>query len=206
MNRLRLVVMISGNGSNLQAIIDAIETGRLQAEICAVISNCPTAYGLTRATQHQLPTAVVDHTQFAQRSDFEQALRETIDRFQPELIVLAGFMRKLTAATVDYYAGRMLNIHPSLLPHYPGLNTHARVLAAGEQHHGVTVHVVTDVVDGGPILGQAALRILADDTPSSLADRVHALEHALYPEVLQQLATGAIGRKAGRIDWNKNNQ
>lgn len=199
MTPLSLVVVISGSGSNLQAIIDAIDTGRLHARIVGVISNRPDAYGLIRATHHGLPSQVVDHTHFSQRHQFESALRQAIDHYQPELVVLAGFMRKLSPETVQHYAGRMLNIHPSLLPRHPGLHTHAKALAAGDTQHGATVHVVTEVVDAGPILGQAVLQIDASDTPDTLATRIHALEHSLYPAVLQQIALGHIPRINGCI-------
>lgn len=185
---LSIVVLISGNGSNLQAIIDAIRTEKLPVEIRAVISNRRDAYGLQRAQQAGIPAIALAHDAFPNRRAFETALQDQIDRYRPQLIVLAGFMRRLTPEFVARYAGRMINIHPSLLPKYPGLHTHQRVLEARDPYHGVTIHYVTDVVDGGPIIRQGRLAVHPDDTESTLQQRIHALEHRLYPEVLAELA------------------
>ena len=185
--KLPIVTLISGNGSNLQAIIDALAQG-LAVEIRAVISNCEGAYGLERAKKYHIPREVIPHHSFSKRSSFEQILQKTIDKYQPKLIVLAGFMRKLSEDFVNHYEGRILNIHPALLPKYPGLDTHARVLAAGDREHGVSVHYVTKTVDGGPIICQAKLLVLPDDTSESLQARIHTLEHILYPKVLAWIA------------------
>ena len=186
--KLPIVVLISGNGSNLQAIINAIEQG-LVVEIRAVISNRADAYGLERAKKYCILTEVIPHDNFVKRSSFEQILRETIDKYHPELIVLAGFMRKLSGDFVKHYEGRILNIHPALLPKYPGLNTHAHMLAAKDREHGVSVHYVTETIDGGPIICQSKLFVASCDTLKSLCTRIHALEHIIYPQVLLWIAT-----------------
>ncbi len=186
---LQLIILISGNGSNLQAIIDAIAQDQLPARICLVISNRADAFGLTRARQAGIPTEILLHADYSQREAYDRALRETIDRYldptQKSLIVLAGFMRILSPEFVAHYCGRIINIHPSLLPKYPGLHTHERVLEAGDREHGTTVHLVTEDLDAGPILGQRKLDVRPDDTPETLQARVHALEHELYPEVIR---------------------
>lgn len=187
---LNLVVLISGNGSNLQALIDAIAEGRLTARIAAVISNRPDAYGLERAAQAGIATAVLDHKAFDSREAYDEALASLIARHAPDLVVLAGFMRILTPGLIERFAGRMLNIHPSLLPKYPGLHTHRRALAAGDAEHGVSIHLVTPELDGGPILAQAACPIVPGDDEASLAAKVRVLEHMLYPEVIQGFAEG----------------
>ncbi|RLW54701.1 MAG: phosphoribosylglycinamide formyltransferase [gamma proteobacterium symbiont of Stewartia floridana] len=179
----KVVVLISGNGSNLQAIIDASQH-HLPIEIAAVISNRPGVYGLQRAASAAIETAVLDHQAFADRASYDQALIELIDRYQPELVVLAGFMRILTTPFVRHYAGRLLNVHPSLLPKYTGLHTHKRALEAGEQLHGVSVHFVTEELDGGPLIAQAQVAVLPEDDPQSLAARVLEKEHQLYPLVV----------------------
>ena len=196
--KLPIVTLISGNGSNLQAIIDALEQG-LAIEIRAVISNREDAYGLERAKKYHIPREVIPHHRFSEHSSFEQILRKTIDKYQPELIVLAGFMRKLSGDFVLHYERRMLNIHPALLPKYPGLDTHARALAAGDREHGVSVHYVTKTVDGGPIICQAKLLVLPDDTSESLRARVHALEHIVYPKVLSWIAARSLSLKGNRV-------
>lgn len=189
---LPVVVLISGRGSNLQSIIDCTRTGKLPIEIRAVISNRPAAAGLQHATAAGIPTAVVDHTKFTERADFDLALQSCIDAYQPALVVLAGFMRILTPGFVRHYRGRMLNIHPSLLPDFPGLNTHRRVLEAGAGEHGASVHFVTADTDGGPVIAQARVTIEDDDTPDSLAARVLAQEHHLFPLAILWYAQGRI--------------
>lgn len=189
--RFPIVVLISGNGSNLQAIINAIEEG-LGIEIRAVISNRAEAYGLQRAKRANIPTHVIPHKDFSSQADFETALRKTIDRYQPKLIVLAGFMRKLSGDFVDHYQGQIINIHPSLLPKYPGLKTHERVLAEGDREHGVSIHYATENVDGGPLICQARLVVTPADTPETLSERIHAIEHSIYPHVLSWFAAGRL--------------
>lgn len=189
---LPIIVLISGSGSNLQAIIDAIAAGQLNAEIRAVISNRADAYGLTRARNAQIPAEVLEHQNFDNREAFDQALMELIDSYQPELVVLAGFMRILTEDFVRHYSGRMLNIHPSLLPKYQGLNTHQRVLDAGDTEHGVSIHYVSSELDGGPIILQAKVSVFADDDKDRLAQRIHQQEHIVYPLVINWVAQGRI--------------
>ncbi len=189
---LRLAVLISGRGSNLQAILDAIDAGRLAARVVLVLGNRPGAAGLDLAAASGLPTAVVDHRQYPDRAAFEQALSAQLDSAQPDLLVLAGFMRVLTADFVHHYRGRLINIHPSLLPAFAGLDTHARALAAGATEHGASVHFVTAAVDGGPLIAQTRVPVMADDTPDSLARRVLCAEHRLYPQVIGWYAAGRL--------------
>ena len=178
---MSIVVLISGNGSNLQALIDA------KLPIAAVISNTPDAFGLQRATQAAIPTHCIDHRDFQDRESFDQALGHCIDQYAPQWIVLAGFMRLLSAAFVSRYTNQIINIHPSLLPKYPGLNTHQRALDAGDVLHGITIHIVTEALDAGPTLAQEALCIAPDDTAETLQRRIQRLEHLLYPKVLRTL-------------------
>ncbi|MEK1906276.1 MAG: phosphoribosylglycinamide formyltransferase [Pseudomonas sp.] len=187
-----VVVLISGSGSNLQALIDSIATADSPARICAVISNRADAYGLERAKQAGIATLVLDHKQFDGREAFDAALVEAIDGFDPQLVVLAGFMRILSGGFVRHYEGRLLNIHPSLLPKYKGLHTHQRALEAGDSEHGCSVHFVTEELDGGPLVVQAVVPVKSDDTPDSLAQRVHAEEHRIYPLAMHWFATGRL--------------
>ncbi len=192
-NKLPIVVLISGSGSNLQSIIDASQRD-LPVDIRAVISNRPDAYGLTRASEAGITTAVLENGHFADRESYDAALRELIDSYQPELVVLAGFMRILSDGFVRHYEGRMLNIHPSLLPKYRGLHTHARALEAGDKVAGCTVHFVTAELDAGPIILQARVPVLDDDTPETLAARVLEQEHKIYPEAIRQFAEKRLSR------------
>ena len=185
---MRVVVLISGRGSNMEALLEA----RLPVEFACVISNKPDAAGLAIAARHRVPTAVVNHRDHPGRAEFDAALAEEIDRHRPDLVVLAGFMRVLTDAFVRRYENRLINIHPALLPAFPGLDTHARALAAGVKLHGCTVHYVTPEVDSGPIIAQAAVPVLAGDTPATLAARVLRQEHRLYPQVLRWLAEDRV--------------
>jgi phosphoribosylglycinamide formyltransferase-1 len=180
-----IVILISGGGSNMAAIVRAARQEQWPAQIAAVISNKADAGGLQFAAEQGIPTVVVDHKHYASREAFDGALREAIDAYAPDLVVLAGFMRILTAPLVEHYAGRMLNIHPSLLPKYPGLHTHRQALAAGDAQHGATVHVVTAELDHGPMLDQAVIDILPGDTETSLAQRLLVEEHKLYPRAIR---------------------
>lgn len=191
-SRCGIVVLISGRGSNLAAIIEAQRAGWLPIELRAVISNEPTAPGLQRARAAGIATHAVDHRAYATRVAFEQTLCQTIDRYAPQLVVLAGFMRLLGATFIDRYAGRLLNIHPSLLPAFPGLRTHERALAAGVATHGATVHFVTHDTDAGPIVTQAAVPVHRGDTPATLAERVLQTEHRIYPLAIQWFAEGRL--------------
>ena len=194
-----VVVLVSGRGSNLQAIIDATAHGDLPAEIRAVISNEPGAPALARARTAGIPTHVVDHRDFPVRDQFEQTLMQRIDAYQPRLVVLAGFMRILGDIFIDHYAGRLINIHPSLLPAFPGLNTHARALQSGASHHGASVHFVTHAVDGGPVIIQAAVPVLPDDVPQTLAERVLMEEHRIYPKAIGWFLADRLTLEGGRV-------
>jgi len=198
----RVVVLISGSGSNLQALIDGVQAGELPVELVAVISNRPGVLGLERAAKANIPTQVLDHKAFADRESFDRALMETIDACQPDLVVLAGFMRILTAEFTSHYLGRMLNIHPSLLPKYQGLHTHQRALDAGEAQHGVTVHFVTAELDGGPAAIQAAVPVLTGDDANALAKRVQRQEHIIYPLAVKWFAEGKLRMQNGKSYLN----
>ncbi|GAB4351625.1 MAG: phosphoribosylglycinamide formyltransferase [Gammaproteobacteria bacterium] len=196
---LRVVALISGRGSNLQALIDEAAAGRIPASIVAVISNRSDAVGLTRAQRAGIATAVVDHREFPDRETYDTALQKVIDRYDPDLVVLAGFMRILSDPFVAHYAGRMMNIHPSLLPKYRGLHTHERAIEAGDHVSGATVHFVTSELDGGPIIVQTQVPVLADDTPDTLAARVLAQEHRIYPLAVKWFAEGRLGLDNNRV-------
>ncbi|RXU63798.1 MULTISPECIES: phosphoribosylglycinamide formyltransferase [Pseudomonas] len=187
-----VVVLLSGTGSNLQALIDNARTDDSPVRIAAVISNRADAYGLQRAQEAGIPTRFLDHTAFEGRETFDQALIELIDTFQPKLVVLAGFMRILSAGFVRHYQGRLLNIHPSLLPKYKGLHTHQRALEAGDTEHGCSVHFVTEELDGGPLVVQAVIPVELHDSPQSLAQRVHIQEHRIYPMAVRWFAEGRL--------------
>jgi phosphoribosylglycinamide formyltransferase-1 len=189
----KLVVLLSGSGSNLQAFIDAFKNKQLpNTEICAVISNKADAFGLVRAQQAGITTACIDHKQFANREDFDAALQAKIDEFDADLVILAGFMRILTPGFVRHYLGRLINIHPSLLPKYPGLHTHQRAIDAGDKEAGATVHFVTEELDGGPPIIQAKIPIFDGDDAATLADRVLSKEHTIYPLAAQWFAEGRL--------------
>ncbi len=189
-----VVVLISGSGSNLQALIDSIQdtSKSSPARIRAVISNRADAYGLQRAQQAGITTQVLDHKQFDDREAFDAALAQAIDAHEPHLVILAGFMRILSPGFVRHYAGRLLNIHPSLLPKYKGLHTHQRALDAGDSEHGCSVHFVTEELDGGPLVIQAVIPVRSDDSPTSLAQRVHEQEHLIYPLAMRWFAEGRL--------------
>lgn len=192
---LRVAILISGRGSNMEAIIDAQVPGRC----AAVISNRPAAAGLAWAAARGVPTAVVDHKASASREAFDAALAAEIDRHAPDLVVLAGFMRVLGESFVRRYEGRLINIHPSLLPAFPGLHTHAAALAAGVRIHGATVHFVTPALDSGPIIIQAAVPVLPGDSPDTLAARVLAQEHVIYPRAVDWFLQGRLRLDQGRV-------
>ena len=187
-----VVILISGSGSNLQAIIDASNAGNCPVSIRAVISNRPDVKGLERASAAGIETVIIDHKQFDGREAFDQELMNRIDRYQPSLLVLAGFMRILTSQFVEHYAGRLLNIHPALLPDFPGLNTHERALESGVKQHGASVHFVTTEVDGGPIVLQASVPVKTDDTAKTLAASVLEQEHQIYPLVIKWYAENRL--------------
>lgn len=187
-----VVILISGRGSNMQAIVHAQLQGKLPCRIAAVISNVADAGGLAFAAEHGIPTAILSHRDFHSREGFDAALATLIDGYSPDLVVLAGFMRILSGAFTAHYAGRLLNIHPSLLPAFKGLHTHQQALTAGVKIHGCTVHFVTPELDHGPIIAQAAVPVSHDDTPDSLAARVLVEEHRLYPEAVRRFVTGSL--------------
>lgn len=189
---LRLVVLISGNGSNLQAIIDEINSNNLPAEIVAVISNKADAYGLERAKKANIPQYVLSHRDYDDRKQYDLALQNLIDQFKPDLIILAGFMRILSDEFVEHYSHKMMNIHPSLLPKYKGLNTHQRVLDAGDKEHGCSVHFVTATLDDGPVILQATVAVNKNDNAETLAARVHEQEHRIYPQAIRMFAENKI--------------
>lgn len=185
---LKVAVLISGNGSNLQAVIDAVDQQNLAIDLHLVVSNNPEAHGLTRAQQANIPTAILNHRLFTTREAYDAALIQLLKAHHVELVVLAGFMRILTPHFVDAFPQRILNIHPSLLPKFRGLNTHQRVLDAGESQHGCTVHYVSHELDAGEIIDSAQCAIEPHDTPESLQAKVHHLEHQLYPKVIAEVA------------------
>lgn len=187
-----MVVLISGNGSNLQAMIDAIKVGDLGAKICAVISNQASAHGLIRAQDAGIPTYVLSHAAYSDRDSYDRALMQVIEPYQPKLVILAGYMRILSDEFVNHYKERLLNIHPSLLPKYKGLNTHQRALDAGDKVHGASVHFVTSDLDAGPVVIQAKVPILPDDDAATLAKRVHSEEHIIYPLAIQWIVQRQI--------------
>lgn len=193
-------MLVSGSGSNLQAFIDACRDPAYPCTVAAVISNRPGVRGLERATAAGIASEVLDHTGFASREDFDAALLARVDAYRPDLVILAGFMRILTPAFVRHYAGRLLNIHPSLLPMYPGLHTHRRALAAGDTEHGATVHFVTADLDGGPPVVQARVAVLPGDDEATLAARVLEKEHLIYPLAARLFAEGRLRLRDGRAE------
>jgi len=194
-----IVILISGRGSNMEAIVRACQAEAWPARIAAVISNRPDAAGLKFAASHGIATAVVDHKDFPDREHFDAALAQVIDGFSPDLVVLAGFMRILTVGFVKHYAGRMLNIHPSLLPCFPGLRTHEQALAAGVKVHGATAHFVTPELDHGPIVLQAAIEVRRGDTPDTLAERLITQEHVIYPRAVRWFVEGRLSVEQGVV-------
>ncbi|MFS2158366.1 phosphoribosylglycinamide formyltransferase [Pseudomonas sp. Pseusp122] len=187
-----VVVLLSGSGGNLQAMIDSFKGEEQPVRIRAVISNRADAYGLQRARDAGIPAHVLDHKQYEGREAFDAALVELIDGFAPRLVVLAGFMRILSGDFVRHYQGRLLNIHPSLLPRYKGLHTHQRALEAGDSEHGCSVHFVTEELDGGPLVVQAVITVELQDSPDTLAQRVHVQEHRIYPLAMRWFAEGRL--------------
>lgn len=183
----KVVVLLSGEGSNLQAIIEQINTGKLKAKIVAVISNRPDANGLKRAEKAGIPNIVLEHTHFTDREAFDQSLAQIVERYAPDLVVLAGFMRILSDAFVAQFQGKLINIHPSLLPKYKGLHTHKRALENGDNEHGATVHFVIPELDSGVNILQGIVPVKQNDTEQSLAERVHKVEHIIYPQAIKRL-------------------
>lgn len=189
---IKFAVLASGSGTNLQAMIDAVQQGRIQAELMGVICNVPNAHALQRAKNAGIRQALIDHKQYHSRDDFEAALIQTLESWQVDVIVLAGFMRVLTANFVNRFSGQLINIHPSLLPAYKGLHTHQRVLATGDRLHGCTVHFVTPELDSGAAIAQSVLQVTPHDSIQSLQAKVHLLEHELYPRIMGWIAAGRV--------------
>lgn len=196
-NKVSAAVLISGSGTNLQSFIDKVASGTLDLGLAVVLSNKPGAAGLERARQAGIPVECVQHGDYPDRESFDAALVDTLDRYAPDLIVLAGFMRILTPVFIDHFAGRIFNIHPSLLPKYPGLDTHQRAIDAGDEWAGSTVHFATEELDGGPPIIQGRVPVLPDDTADTLATRVLAVEHRIYPEAAALFAAGRLRYKDG---------
>ncbi|NNE62681.1 MAG: phosphoribosylglycinamide formyltransferase [Gammaproteobacteria bacterium] len=199
---INLVVFISGNGSNLQAIIDAIESGRLNGRILAVISDQPDAFGLQRAQKHGIPGIILDHRNYSSRNEFDQALLQKVNQLRPDYIVLAGFMRILGSDFVQAYEYKVLNIHPSILPDFKGLDTHRRVLQNGEKEHGVSIHLVTAELDDGPVLLQGRYPVEKDDKVEDLQRKGHELEHLMFPALLQWVSEGILQINRDSIIYN----
>jgi phosphoribosylglycinamide formyltransferase-1 len=194
-----VVVLLSGRGSNLQAILDAVRRGELPVSVRAVISNNPHAQGLRVAAGAGVPTEIIDHREHTDRAAFDRALTIAIDRHQPALVVLAGFMRILGTDFIRHYAGRLINIHPSLLPAFKGLNTHAQALAAGAREHGASVHFVTNDLDGGPVIAQARVPVEPGDSVETLAARVLTAEHQIYPRAIRWFAEQRLTIHNGHV-------
>ena len=201
----RTAILISGSGSNLQAFIDRVTAGALDLDLRLVFSNRPAAFGLERARRAGIPAACIEHGDFDDRESFDRAVAAVLDESDPELIVLAGFMRILSPWFVAHYRGKILNIHPALLPKYPGLNTHRRVLDAGDEWHGSTVHFVTEELDGGPRILQGRLRVKPGESAAELQHRVQAIEHVIYPAAAGLVASGNVEFRDGEaiIDGDK---
>ncbi|WP_239954232.1 phosphoribosylglycinamide formyltransferase [Pantoea sp. Z09] len=199
----KLVVLISGNGSNLQSILDACASGRINGSVAAVFSNKATAFGLTRARDAGVPAHALAASDFPDREAFDRQLMAAIDACAPDLVVLAGYMRILSSAFVAHYQDRLLNIHPSLLPKYPGLHTHRQALANGDAEHGTSVHFVTDELDGGPVILQARVPIFPGDDEEAITARVQHQEHAIYPLVIGWFVEGRLAMREGKA-WLDN--
>ena len=188
----KIIVLISGNGSNLQAIIDACKSGIINGKVVGVISNRDDAFGLERAKKDNIPSKVINHNNYNTRIDFDQKLVSTIKKFQPDLIVLAGFMRILSPIMTSAFKDKMINIHPSLLPKYPGLNTHEQVVANNDAKHGVTIHSVSEELDGGPIIAQSKILVHKKQKLDDLIERIHKVEHMIFPKVISMIASEEI--------------
>ena len=197
MKNFKVAVLISGNGSNLQSLIDNFKKESL-IDIKCVISNKENAFGLERATEANIDNFFVDHTKFKTREEFDQELIKILEKYDPDLIVLAGFMRILSELFVDKYIGKLINIHPSLLPKYPGLETHKKVIENKDSHHGVTIHYVDKTLDGGPICAQSQMEVTTDNI-KDLQNQIHQIEHEMYPLVIKQIAEGKLEFKEGEV-------
>ena len=197
----KIVVLISGGGSNLEAIAKACQVGNIPATIELVISNQPNVKGLERAKKFNLMSKVIEHQQFNSREEFDQALLEQILPIEPDLVVLAGFMRILSKGFTESLSGKLINIHPSLLPNYPGLNTHKQAIENGDLMHGISVHYVNNELDGGPIITQGALKIDPSESEAKLINRIHKIEHAVYPKVIADISKGYIKLQGDQVKF-----
>ena len=197
----KIVVLISGGGSNLEAIAKACQVGNIPATIELVISNQPNVKGLERAKKFNLMSKVIEHQQFNSREEFDQALLEQILPIEPDLVVLAGFMRILSKGFTESLSGKLINIHPSLLPDYPGLNTHKQAIENGDLMHGISVHYVNNELDGGPIITQGALKIDPSESEAKLINRIHKIEHAVYPKVIADISKGYIKLQGDQVKF-----
>ena len=197
----KIAVLISGNGSNLEALIDACKKNVINGSIDIVISNNPDAYGIQRAKNHSINYKIIDNNRFETREDFDKALVEELNDSNPDLIVLAGFMRILTSVMTEAFRNKIINIHPSLLPKYPGLDTHNSVVKNGDLKHGVTIHYVNEVLDGGQIIAQGEISVNANETSEELKTRIHAIEHVMLPTIVSKFADGTIN--AEKIIYEK---
>ena len=197
----KIVVLISGGGSNLEAIAKACQVGNIPATIELVISNQPNVKGLERAKKFNLMSKVIEHQQFNSREEFDQALLEQILPIEPDLVVLAGFMRILSKGFTESLSGKLINIHPSLLPDYPGLNTHKQAIENGDLMHGISVHYVNSELDGGPIITQGALKIDPSESEAKLINRIHKIEHAVYPKVIADISKGYIKLQGDQVKF-----
>ena len=197
----KIAVLISGNGSNLEALIGACKKNVINGSIDIIISNNPNAYGIQRAKNHSINYKIIDNDRFETREDFDQALVEELKNLNPDLIVLAGFMRILTPLMIEAFKNKIINIHPSLLPKYPGLDTHNSVIRNRDSKHGVTIHYVNEVLDGGQIIAQGEISVNANETSEELKKRIHAIEHVMLPMVVSKFANGTINSK--RIIYEK---
>ncbi|MGJ8757180.1 phosphoribosylglycinamide formyltransferase [Acinetobacter venetianus] len=200
---MKIAVLVSGNGSNLQALIDAQQGKQLSGQIIGVLSNKADAYALQRAENANIATAVISHKDFPNRESFDEAMHQQLLNWQIDLVILAGFMRILTPNFVSKWQGKMLNIHPSLLPFYKGVNTHQRVLNTGDRLHGCTVHFVTAELDAGQSIAQSVIEVGLNDTAESLAHRIHKLEHFIYPQVAQWICNGQLSWENGKAYFNQ---
>lgn len=194
----KIVVLISGNGSNLQAIIDHCESGNINGEITCVVSNKDDAYGIQRAEASNIKTEIINEDKFESRKDFNEELFNLLLNLNADLIVLAGFMKILNEKTANYFFGKIINIHPSLLPKYPGLNTHTKVIDNKEKYHGVSIHYVSSQLDAGPLIAQGQIKVHKDESIERLEERIHKVEHMIYPEVIKLICDNKIYLELGR--------
>lgn len=195
----KIVVLISGSGSNLEAIINACESKKIYGQVIYVISNNPDAYGLERAKRHNINTKIIHNKLFLNREDFDNSLQNFLEGLSPDLIILAGFMRILGSAIIDKFSTKMINLHPSLLPQYPGLNTHQKVLSNNDNNHGVSIHYVSAELDGGPLIAQGIIKVKNNEDEGDLVDRIHKVEHLLLPEIVNEICMGNINLDRGKV-------